>query len=184
MAYKTKRKRKNSYKYKITNHNKLRNQDRNSNNLKTINTKNAKAQDYFNKALILMRKGKFKKALNPLDKAILIEPSNESYYYIKIFCQDQRKKYQECLTVFSKLIALNPRIFNRYRDKAKFLVKNFKDYEQALEVINQGLTILPQSKELVIIKVKYLEYLERYEEIIEVLTDFEFENPYNFHMYI
>ena len=176
MAYKTKRKRKNSYKYKITN------QDRN--NLKSNDAKNTMAQDYFNKSKILMRKGKFKKALNPLDKAILIEPSNESYYYIKIFCQDQRKKYQECLTVFSKLIALNPRIFNRYRDKAKFLVKNFKDYEQALEVINQGLTILPQSKELVIIKVKYLEYLERYEEIIEVLTDFEFENQHNFHMYI
>jgi len=170
------------YSIKIPYKKKVKNESKNKSNFKVLNSEIA--TENLNKCLDLYRKGKMKRALKVLNKAIEYNPTNDSYYYIKIYFLYKMKKYKKIAEAYDRLIELYPECVSFYRDKSSLFLRELKDYKEALRIVDKGLSIDPKNEDLIFSKIKILELLGRFQEILEIIINFNPKNPNFYHMYI
>jgi tetratricopeptide (TPR) repeat protein len=88
-------------------------------------------------ALTLMRNKAFDQALDKINEAIRLEPSNSQYYFIKGQCEVQLKKFAEAKSSFTDAVSKNKGNTKAYLMLAKLSIKD-KDENTAIRYLNDA----------------------------------------------
>lgn len=114
---------------------------------------------YFNQTLILLKfyhgQKEQEKIIRNMKKAIELSPKEEYYFILGVFYL-QKQNYEETRASFKHAIELNPKNIYAILGLAT-TYKNTNQYEKAIEVAKQALTIEPNNKDI-------LEEIREYEE--------------------
>jgi len=111
----------------------------------------------------------FNEALREINKAIKLNPKKPDLYYSKCKILIDRSEYKEVLTIFDKMLKDFPKEEKNIQIKRAYVLKEMKEIESGLEIIDALLEKYPDNNDLLNYKASWLQYLNRKDESLEVI---------------
>ncbi len=136
---------------------------------------------YFIKGEILEKLNDYNQALKQYDKILEISPNNPDAHSHKGHVYRYIEDFDKALIEFDKAISNNPNIYLYYGAKSAILCDFMGRFEDALKVINKGLKIKNDAKELITNKFVILLNMSsdpnKLQEVMSELNDFITDDP-------
>ncbi|UCD02248.1 MAG: hypothetical protein JSV23_04305 [Promethearchaeota archaeon] len=112
-----------------------------------------------------------KKAIREIDKAIKLNPKKSDLYYSKCKILIDIGEYKKVLTILDKMLKDFPKEEKTIQIKRAYVLKEMKNVESGLEIIDTLLEKYPDDNDLLNYKASWLQYLNRKEESLEVIQN-------------
>ncbi|MFX0156384.1 MAG: hypothetical protein ACFE9Q_17820, partial [Candidatus Hodarchaeota archaeon] len=114
-----------------------------------------------------------------IEKAIKINPKNADLYYSKSRILIDIGEFKEGLTVLDKMLTNFPKEEINIQIKRAYILKEMKDIDSGLEIIETLFEKYPNDNDLLNYKAFWLQYLNRKEESLEVIQELIEDEPDN-----
>jgi len=119
------------------------------------------------------------KAIREIDKAIKSNPKNPDLYYSKSKILIDLGEYREVIDILDKMLTDFPQEEKNIQIKRAYVLKEMKNPDAGLEIIENLLQKYPDDKDLLNYKACWLQYVNREEEALEVIQDLIKDEPDN-----
>ena len=116
-----------------------------------------------------MESNEVNEAIRAIDKEIKLNPKKIGLYYSKSKILFDIGKNNEVLTLLEKIYKDFPQEEKNIQVKRAYVLKEMKNTEAGLEIINELLEKHPEDNDLLNYKACWLQYLNRKEESLEVI---------------
>jgi len=108
------------------------------------------------------------KAIREIDKAIKLNPDKFDLYYSKSKILIDIGEYKDVLSILDKMLIDFPQEEKNIQIKSAYVLKEMKNIESGLEIIDTLLKKYPDDNTLLNYKACWLQYLNRKEESLEI----------------
>ena len=119
------------------------------------------------------------KAIREIDKAIKVNPNNPDLYYSKSKILIDLGEYKEVINILNKMLTNFPQEEKNVQIKRAYVLKEMKNTDAGLEIIEKLLQKYPEDKDLLNYRACWLQYLNREEEALEVIQKLIEDEPDN-----
>ncbi len=138
-----------------------------------------KARYYQLKSQFLLESNNYEEALESINRAIAFSPKNLDFYNSKNRILIYFDKFDEILDILDNLLEEFPEGERNLKIKKAYILKEKKDIEGGLEIINELIDKYPGDNNLMLNKIYWLQYLDKKENVIEIITDLIKHEPKN-----
>ncbi len=118
-------------------------------------------------------------ALMDIEKAIKLNPKKSDLYYSKSKILIDIGEYKEVLTILDKMLKDFPKEEKNIQIKRAYVLKEMKETESGLEIIDALLEKYPDDNDLLNYKASWLQYLNRKEESLGTIENLIEREPDN-----
>ncbi len=126
-----------------------------------------------------MKTDEVNKVLREIDKTIKLNPKKSDLYYSKSKILIDIGEYKEVLTILDKMLKDFPKEEKNIQIKRAYVLKEMKDTESGLEIIDALLEKYPDDNDLLNYKASWLQYLNHKEESLETIQYLIEHDPNN-----
>ncbi|MFW9987494.1 MAG: tetratricopeptide repeat protein, partial [Candidatus Odinarchaeota archaeon] len=109
------------------------------------------------------------RTIQEIDKAIEVNPNNPDLYYSKSKIIIDFGEYEEVLYILESMLTTFPEEEKNIQIKRAYILKEMKDIEAGLDIIEELIQKYPEDKDLLNYKACWLQYLNREDESLEVI---------------
>jgi tetratricopeptide (TPR) repeat protein len=138
-----------------------------------------KARYHQLKGQFLLEANNYEEALESCDRAIAISPKTLDFYNSKIRILFYFDKFDEILEILDNLLEEFPEGERNLKIKMAYILREKKNLEAGLEIINELIEKYPEDNNLVLNKIYWLQYLDEKENVIEIIEDLLKREPDN-----
>jgi Mn-dependent DtxR family transcriptional regulator len=136
-------------------------------------------QTYSSEKKIAHKYDNYEESIEKANKAIIVNPDNYELYLSKESVLIYFNKYDELLGFLDEIIELFPVEHKNVEIKRAYILKEKRNIEKGLTIINDLIDEYPDDKDLLVYKAYWLQYLTRKEEALEIIQDLIQEEPDN-----
>ena len=138
-----------------------------------------KARYYQLKSQLLLELKNYEEALESIDSAIALSPKTLDFYNSKNRILIYFDKFDEILDILDYLLKEFPEGERNLSIKKAYILREKKNLEAGLEIINELIEKYPEDNNLVLNKIYWLQYLDKKENVLEVIEDLLEREPEN-----
>lgn len=124
---------------------------------------------FYQIGLVYFQKGEYTKAIQPLEQAKTLDPSLSGVYFVLAEVYEQQNNFEKALEEIKEGIRQNELNLEFYF-KAAELTAKLSDIEKTNHYYEEAIAIAPDNDRPYIKYATYLNYMDRYEEVIELLN--------------
>ena len=121
----------------------------------------------------------YDKNIREVNNAISLNPDQFDTYVAKERVLIYFNKYDELLTLFDEMLETFPDEEKNIKIKVAYILKEKKNVEEGLKIINELLEKYSEDAELLTYKAYWLQYLNRKEEAVEIIQNLIEQDPDN-----
>ncbi|MFX0047227.1 MAG: tetratricopeptide repeat protein [Candidatus Hermodarchaeota archaeon] len=121
----------------------------------------------------------YDKSVKEVNEAIKLNPDNYDLYLSKESVLIYFNKYDEILDFLDETLELFPDEHKNIEIKRAYILKEKRNLEAGLKIINNLLDSYPDDKELLVYKAYWLQYLTRKDEALEIIQNLIQDDPDN-----
>jgi tetratricopeptide (TPR) repeat protein/Mn-dependent DtxR family transcriptional regulator len=121
----------------------------------------------------------FEASLKEINESIKLNPSNYDLYLSKESVLIYFNKYDELLDFLDEILEKFPDEYKHVEIKRAYILKEKRDLEAGLRIINDLLESYPDDKDLLVYKAYWLQYLARKDEALEIIEELIQNDPEN-----
>jgi len=136
-------------------------------------------QTYSSEKEIAHKYDNYEESIKEVNKSIKLNPDNYDLYLSKESVLIYFNKYDELLGFLDEIFELFPDEHKNVEIKRAYILKEKRNVEEGLKIINDLLNGYPDDKDLLVYKAYWLQYLSRKEEAIEIIQNLIQEDPDN-----
>jgi len=139
--------------------------------------KTNKARYYQLKSQILLELTNYEDALESIDNAIKLNPKTLDLYNTKIRILIYFDQFDEIIDILDKLLEDFPEGERNLKIKKAYILKEMKNIEAGLEIINELIEKYPEDNSLNLNKIYWLQYLDEKEKVLASIEKAIEKNP-------
>lgn len=139
--------------------------------------KTNKARYYQLKSQILLELTNYEDALESIDNAIKLNPKTLDLYNTKIRILIYFDQFDEIIAILDKLLEDFPEGERNLKIKKAYILKEKKNIEAGLEIINELIEKYPEDNSLNLNKIYWLQYLDEKEKVLTAIEKAIEKNP-------
>jgi len=128
-----------------------------------------KARYYQLKSQILLELNNYEDALESVEKAIKLNPKTLDLYNSKIRILKYFDQFDEIIAILDKLLDEFPEGEKNLKIKKAYILKEKKNIEAGLEIINRLIEKYPEDNSLILHKVYWLQYLDEKDKVLKTI---------------
>lgn len=136
-----------------------------------------KARYIYLESQILLELNNFDDALVSIDKALKLSPKTLDFHNTKIRILLYFDQFEEIIIILNKLIDKFPEGEKNLKIKKAYVLKEMKDIEAGLDIINELIEKYPEDNNLMLNKVYWLQYLDEKEKVFATIEKLIKNNP-------
>ncbi|MFX1346639.1 MAG: hypothetical protein ACFFAI_16200 [Promethearchaeota archaeon] len=136
-----------------------------------------KARYHQLKSQILLESNNYEDALESIESAIKLNPKTLDLYNTKIKILLYFDQFDELLTLLDKLLVDFPKGEKNLKIKKVYILKEKKNIQAGLDIINELIEKYPEDNSLILNKVYWLQYLDEKEKVLMIIEDLIAKNP-------
>ncbi|MBY9012925.1 MAG: hypothetical protein KGD70_11170, partial [Candidatus Lokiarchaeota archaeon] len=136
-------------------------------------------QTYSSEKKIAQKYDNFEESIEEFNKAIKLNPDDYDLYLAKESVLIYFNKYDDLLDFLDEILEMFPAEHKNVEIKRAYILKEKRNIEAGLKIINDLLDGYPNDKNLLIYKAYWLQYLTRKDEAIEVIKNLIQDDPDN-----
>ncbi|MFX0029362.1 MAG: hypothetical protein ACFE8B_09140 [Candidatus Hermodarchaeota archaeon] len=136
-----------------------------------------KARFHHLKTLILLELDQYENAIVSVEKALELNPKNLDFYNSKIRILLYFDQFDDIISILDKLILEFPEGERNLKIKKAYILKEMKNVEGGLEIINELLEKYPDDNNLLLNKIYWLQYLDERELVMDTIEKLINKNP-------
>lgn len=136
-------------------------------------------QTYSSEKKIAQKYDNFKESIEEINKAIKLNPDDYDLYLSKESVLIYFNKYDDLLSFLDEILEIFPDEHKNVEIKRAYILKEKRNLEEGLKIVNDLLDRYPDDKDLLIYKAYWLQYLTRKDEAIEIIRNLIQEDPDN-----
>jgi tetratricopeptide (TPR) repeat protein len=136
-------------------------------------------QTYSSERKIAHQYDNYDDSIRDIDKAIKLSPDDFDLYLSKESVLIYFNKYDELLEFLDEILDLFPDEHKNVEIKRAYILKEKRNIEGGLNIINDLLDGYPDDKDLLVYKAYWLQYLTRKDEAIEIIQNLIQDEPDN-----
>ena len=134
---------------------------------------------YSSEKKIAQKYENYEESIQEINEAISSNPDDFDLYLSKQSVLIYFNKYDEILSFLDEIIKRFPNEHKNVEIKRAYILKEQRNIETGLEIINNLIVNYPDDKDLLVYKAYWLQYLAKKEEAIETIQELIEENPNN-----
>jgi len=138
-----------------------------------------KARYFQLKSQFLLESNNYEEALESIDSAIAINPQILDFHNSKIRILMYFDKFDEILDILDNLLKEFPEGEMNLKVKKAYILKEKKNLEGGLEIIDELIEKYPEDNNLIIHKIYWLQYLDKKEMVLDTLEGIIEREPEN-----
>lgn len=138
-----------------------------------------KARYYQLKSQILLELSNFEDAVESIDNAIALNPGKMDLYNSKNRILIYFGEYEEVMALLDKMLVDFPEDEKNIKIKKAYILKERKNVEDGLEIINNLIEKYPEDNNLLLNKAYWLQNLNRKEAALKIIQDLIEREPEN-----
>jgi tetratricopeptide (TPR) repeat protein/Mn-dependent DtxR family transcriptional regulator len=138
-----------------------------------------KARYHELKSQFLLEASNYEEALKLIDSAIALSPRNLDFYNSKNRILNYLDKFDEILEILDYLLEEFPEGEKNLKVKKAYILREKKDLDSGLEIINELIEKYPEDNNLLQHKIYWLQYLDEKEKVFEIVEDLLGREPEN-----
>jgi len=127
----------------------------------------------------LSQQGRIEEALDLVEEEILSNPNNIELYYSKSKILINLNKYKEVIVLLNTMLDIFPQEEKNIQLIRAYVLKEMRNTEAGLEIINALIETYPEDKDLLNYKALWLQYLNKKEESLEMIQNLIEQVPSN-----
>jgi len=139
------------------------------NAIKLESFKSNKARFYQLKSQLLLDLNQHDKALEAIESAIILSPKTYDLYNSKNRILLYFDRFDEIITILDKLIDEFPEGEKNLKIKKAYILKEMKNIEAGLEIINELIEKYPEDNNLILNKIYWLQFLDQQEDVLKTM---------------
>ncbi|MFX1310585.1 MAG: hypothetical protein ACFE8C_12865, partial [Promethearchaeota archaeon] len=124
-------------------------------------------------------KNKVVETIMEIDEAIELDPEKIDQYFSKSKILFDKGEFKQALTLLEKMLRSFPQEEKNIQVKRAYVLKEMKNTEVGLEIINELIEKYPEDNNLLNYKAFWLQYLNRKQESLEVIQNLIEQIPEN-----
>lgn len=136
-------------------------------------------QTYSSEEKIAHKYDNYEESLKVINKAIKNNPNDYDLYLSKETVLIYFNKYDELLDFLDEILELYPDEHKNIEIKKAYILKEKRNLEEGLNIINNLLDGYPDDKDLLVYKAYWLQYLTRKDEALDIVENLIEEDPEN-----
>ncbi len=136
-------------------------------------------QTYSSEKKIALKYDNYEKSIKEINIAISSNPDDYDLYLSKESVLIYFNKYYDLLSFLDEILEIFPNEHKNIEIKRAYILKEKRNLEGGLKIIENLLDGYPDDKELLVYKAYWLQYLARKEEAIEIIQNLIEEDPNN-----
>ncbi|NVM18863.1 MAG: hypothetical protein HWN80_14195 [Candidatus Lokiarchaeota archaeon] len=136
-------------------------------------------QTYSSEKKIAQKYDNFEESIEEFNKAIKLNPDDYDLYLAKESVLIYFNKYDDLLSFLDEILEIFPDERKNVEIKRAYILKEKRNLEDGLKIINNLLDGYPDDKDLLIYKAYWLQYLTRKDEALEIIQNLIQEDPDN-----
>jgi len=122
---------------------------------------------------------KFNETIREINKAIEMNPEKVDLYFSKAKILFDKGDFKQVLTFLNKMLKIFPQEERNIQVKRAYVLKEMKNIDAGLKIINDLLEDYPADDDLLNYKAFWLQYLNRKQESLDVIKRLIKKNPSN-----
>jgi len=126
---------------------------------------------------IMLELNNFEDALLSIDNALKLSPKTLDFHNTKIRILLYFDQFEDIIIILNKLIDEFPEGERNLKIKKAYVLKEMKDIEAGLDIINELIKKYPEDNNLMLNKISWLQYLDEKEKIFATIEDLIAKNP-------
>ncbi|MHA1477168.1 MAG: tetratricopeptide repeat protein, partial [Promethearchaeota archaeon] len=136
-------------------------------------------QTYSSEKKIAQKYDNYEESIKEINIAISSNPNDYDLYLSKESVLIYFNKYNDLLSFLDEILEIFPNEHKNIEIKRAYILKEKRNLEEGLKIINNLLDNYPDDKDLLVYKAYWLQYLTRKEEAIEIIQYLIEEDPNN-----
>ncbi len=136
-------------------------------------------QTYSSKKFLVQEFTNYDENIKEVNEALSLNPDQFDAYVAKERMLIYFNKYEELLTFLDEMLEKFPDEEKDIKIKVAYILKEKRDIEEGLKIINELLEKYTEDTELLTYKAYWLQYLNRKEEAVEILQNLIEQDPDN-----
>ncbi len=128
-------------------------------------------QTYSSEKKIAHKYDNYEESIQEINIAISSNPDDYDLYLSKESVLIYFNKYDELLSLLDKILEIFPDEHKNIEIKRAYVLKEKRNLEEGLKIINNLLKVYPDDNDLLVYKAYWLQYLARKEEAIETIQN-------------
>ena len=136
-------------------------------------------QTYSSKKYLVQEFTNYDKNIKTVNKALSLNPDEFDLYVAKERVLFYFNKYDELLTLLDEMLEKFPEEEKDIKIKEAYILKEKRNIEEGLEIINKLLEKYSDDTELLTYKAYWLQYLNRKEDAVEIIQNLIQQDPDN-----
>jgi tetratricopeptide (TPR) repeat protein/Mn-dependent DtxR family transcriptional regulator len=136
-------------------------------------------QTYSSEKKIALKYDNYEESIKEINIAISSNPNDYDLYLSKESVLIYFNKYNDLLSFLDEILEIFPNEHKNIEIKRAYILKEKRNLEEGLKIINNLLDNYPDDKDLLVYKAYWLQYLTRKEEAIEIIQYLIEEDPNN-----
>ena len=136
-------------------------------------------QTYSSEEKIAHKYDNYEESIKEINEAIKLNPDEYDLYLSKESVLIYFNKYDELLDFLDDILEIFPDEHKNVEIKRAYILKEKRNIEAGLKIINDLLDGYPDDKELLVYKAYWLQYLTRKDEAIEIIKKLIQDDPDN-----
>jgi len=138
-----------------------------------------KARYFQLKSQFLLESNNYEEALESIDNAIALSPKILDFYNSKNRILMYFDKFDEILEILDNLLEEFPEGERNLKIKKAYILKEKKNLERGLEIINELIEKYPEDNNLILNKIYWLQYLDKKEKALDTVASLIEREPEN-----
>ena len=126
---------------------------------------------------IMLELNNFEDALLSIDNALKLSPKTLDFHNTKIRILLYFDQFEDIIIILNKLIDEFPEGERNLKIKKAYVLKEMKDIEAGLDIINEMIEKYPEDNNLMLNKIYWLQYLDEKEKVFTTIEDLIAKNP-------
>ena len=136
-------------------------------------------QSYSSEKKIAQKYDNYEESIQEINNTISLNPNDYDLYLSKENVLIYFNKYDELLSFLDEILEIFPDEHKSIEIKRAYILKEKRNIEEGLRIINNLLDSYPDDKDLLVYKAYWLQYLARKEEAIETIQNLIEVDPNN-----
>jgi tetratricopeptide (TPR) repeat protein len=141
--------------------------------------KSNKARYYQLKSQFLLESNNYEEALESIDSAITLNPKILDFYNSKNRILIYFDKFDEIIDILDHLLEEFPEGERNLKIKKAYILREKKNLEAGLDIINDLIEKYPDDNNLVLNKIYWLQYLDKKDTVLGIIEDLIERDPEN-----
>jgi tetratricopeptide (TPR) repeat protein/DNA-binding HxlR family transcriptional regulator len=138
-----------------------------------------KARYYQLKSQFLLESKNYEEALEAIDSAITLSPKTLDFYNSKNRILIYFDKFDEIIEILDHLLEEFPEGERNLKIKKAYILKEKKDLNAGLDIINDLIDKYPEDNNLLLNKIYWLQYLDKRDTVLGIIADLIEREPEN-----